>query len=387
MIIVLPDTVDRDELRSFLIELDKEYERKASEHELHELDVDIIQSQCEISPTWYDSHIRKESKGLFQKFPVVKNSNNQAICPICEGVFSTKVTLEHIIPKSGKEKNGQKLGEPRLAILTINLVKCCGECNTSKHSERSRIKEKSEINPYFEDFDIEDYFDIKFVDTNEGFWPEVEFIYKDNSDDKRIHNFIDNYNIKKTYNHRVRLEFQKIFTILANNPLTISKSILKSYIEHLLDTYSKNSEFEKIDDKYWFDQNYFGFLICEHLNKIIENDISVIYKLNKEINKHRQPFQYLAFVNQEFQNDMNEVQTMKDLEMFVKNNQEDLIVYYQQIKKQGLSIDFPKLFNENKDKDDRLRKKRLIEEIVRYYLESGKSFDHFREDCASIIVI
>ena len=247
MIIVLPDTVDRDELRSFLIELDKEYERKASAHELHELDVDIIQSQCEISPTWYDSHIRKESKGLFQKFPVVKNSNNQAICPICESVFSTKITLEHIIPKSRKEKNGQKLGEPRLAILPINLVKCCEVCNTSKHSERSRIKEKSEINPYFEDFDIEDYFDIKFVDTNEGFWPEVEFIYKDNSNDKRIHNFIDNYNIKKTYNHRVKLEFQKILTILANNPLTISKSILKSYIEHLLDTYSKNSEFEKID--------------------------------------------------------------------------------------------------------------------------------------------
>ena len=176
-------------------------------------------------------------------------------------------------------------------------------------------------------------------------------------------------------------------TILANSPLTLTKSILKSYIEHLSDIYSKNSEFEKIDDKYWFDQNYFRFKICEYLTKIIDKDISVIYKLNEEINKRRQPSQYIDFSNQEFQNDMNEVQTMTDLEMFVKNNQEDLIVYYQQIKKQGLSIDFPKLFNENKDKDDRLRKKRLIEEIVKYYLESGKSFDHFGEDCASIITI
>lgn len=391
MIAVLPNTVEKKVLRSFLIELDKEYESKASICSLYELNVNLIQSQCEIESSWYDSHIRKESKGLFQKFPVVKNSNNQAICPICEGVFSTKVTLEHIIPKSGKEKNGQKLGEPRLAILPINLVKCCGECNTSKHSERSRIEEKSEINPYFEDFDIEDYFDIKFVDTNEGFWPEVEFIYKDNSDDKRIHNFVDNYNIKKTYNHRVKLEFQKILTILANNPLTISKSILKSYIEHLLDTYSKNSEFEKIDDKYWFGQNYFGFLICEHLNKIIENDISTVYKLNEEINKLRKPSQYIAFSNPEFQNDMNKVQTIRDLEMFVKNNKEDLIVYYQQIKKQGLSIDFPNLFKVDEDRlrkkclEDRLRKKRLIEEIVKYYLESGKSFDHFGEDCSFVI--
>ena len=102
---------------------------------------------------------------------------------------------------------------------------------------------------------------------------------------------------------------------------------------------------------------------------------------------------YMAHKNQEFQNEMNEVETMTDLEMFFKNNKEDLIVYYQQIKKQGLPIEFPKLFHEDEDKlskkclEDRLRKKRLIEEIVKYYLESGKSFDHFREDCASIIVI
>ena len=354
---------------------------------MYELDVDLIQSQCEIQRSWYDSHIRKESKGLFQKFPVVKNSNNQAICPICEGVFSTKVTLEHIIPKNEEETDGEKCGEPRLAILPINLVKCCGECNTSKHSKRFRIKEKSEIHPYFEEFDIEDYFEVNFNDTDEIFQPNIKFYYQDNSMDKRIQNFINNYNIEKTYNHRIKLEFQKILTILANNPITLTKSILKSYIEHLLDTYSKNSEFEKIGDEYWFDQNYFGFLICEHLNRKIENDISVIYKLNKEINKRRQPFQYIAFSNQEFQNDMNEVQTMKDLEMFVKNNKEDLILYYQQIKKQGLSIDFPKLFKEDEDRDDRLRKKCLIEEIVKYYIESGKSFEHFGEDCASIIAI
>lgn len=231
MIAVLPNTIEEDALRSFLTELDREYESRASIGSLYELNVDLIQSQCEIKPSWYDSHIRKKSKGLFQKFPVVKNSNNQAICPICEGVFSTKVTLEHIIPKSEKEKDGKKLGEPRLAILPINLVKCCEECNTSKHSEKSLKEEESEIHPYFEEFDIEDYFDIKFVDTNEGFWPEVEFNYKDNSNGKRIHNFIDNYNIEKTYTHRVKLEFQRIMTILADKTPIISKFISKSILK------------------------------------------------------------------------------------------------------------------------------------------------------------
>ena len=319
MIAVLPNNADRDGLRSFLIELDKEYEIKASIGSLYELDVDLIQSQCEIQRSWYDSHIRKESKGLFQKFPVVKNSNNQAICPICEGVFSTKVTLEHIIPKNEEETDGEKCGEPRLAILPINLVKCCGECNTSKHSKRFRIKEKSEIHPYFEEFDIEDYFEVNFNDTDEIFQPNIKFYYQDNSMDKRIQNFINNYNIEKTYNHRIKLEFQKILTILANNPLTLTKSILKSYIEYLLDTYRKDSESEKIGSKYWFDQNYFGFKICKYLTEIIDNDISVIYKLNEEINKRRQPSQYIAFSNQEFQNEMSEVKTMTDLEMFFKN--------------------------------------------------------------------
>ncbi|EFM35500.1 hypothetical protein HMPREF9189_0655 [Streptococcus sp. oral taxon 071 str. 73H25AP] len=360
---------------------------------MYELDVDLIQSQCEIDSKWYGTYVRPSSKGLFQKFAVVKNTYNQAICPICEGVFSTKVTLEHIMPKSEKENDDRKLGEPRLAILPINLVKCCGECNTSKHSKRSFTKEESEINPYFEEFDIEDYIEVNFNDSDETFQPNIKFHYQDNPMDKRIQNFINNYNIEKTYNHRIRLEFQKILTILANNPITLTKSILKSYIEYLFDTYSKSSEFEKIESKYWFDQNYFGFKICKYLTEIIDNDISVIYKLNEEINKRRQPSQYIAFSNQEFQNEMNEVETMTDLEMFFKNNKEDLIVYYQQIKKQGLPIEFPKLFHEDEDKlskkclEDRLRKKRLIEEIVKYYLESGKSFDHFREDCASIIVI
>ncbi|WP_231082559.1 HNH endonuclease signature motif containing protein [Streptococcus oralis] len=382
MIKVLPKNSDKEALRSFLTELDREYENKASSGSLYELNVNLIRSQCEIQLSWYDSYIRKESKGLFLKFPVVENSNNQAICPICEGVFSTKVTLEHIIPKSGKEKNGQKLGEPRLAILPINLVKCCGECNTSKHSERSRIKEKSEIHPYFEEFDIEDYFEVIFDDSDNRFFPRVNFSYENNLYHKRIKNFIDNYSIEKTYNHRVKLEFQKILTTLAKNPLTLTKSILKSYIKNLLITYEKYSESEKIEDKYWFDQNYFGFLICKHLKSRIENDSSVIYKLNLEINKIRSNSQNIIFSNQEFHNNMNSVQTMVELEEFIKNNLYDLNKYYQYMKEFSSSINFSNLFNSD---NDRFRKKHLIEEVVMYYLESGKSFEHFEEDCASII--
>ena len=69
VIAVLPNTVKKKVLRRFLIELDEEYESKASICSLYELNVNLIQSQCEVESSWYDSHIRKKSKGLFQKFP------------------------------------------------------------------------------------------------------------------------------------------------------------------------------------------------------------------------------------------------------------------------------------------------------------------------------
>ena len=69
MIAVLPNTVKKKVLRRFLIELDEEYESKASICSLYELNVNLIQSQCEVESSWYDSHIRKKSKGLFQKIP------------------------------------------------------------------------------------------------------------------------------------------------------------------------------------------------------------------------------------------------------------------------------------------------------------------------------
>lgn len=78
--------------------------------------------------------------------------------------------MEHIIPKGSK-------GDFRFAILPINLIKCCVECNTSKHQVKSDNKNNSEINPYAVDFRIEEYFKVDLVEKEEGFLQELIFLF------------------------------------------------------------------------------------------------------------------------------------------------------------------------------------------------------------------
>lgn len=203
---VLPSSIedqDKQSLKSYLNNLDEKYQEKIAS-ELYDIDIENLNR-----PTFFDNdkaeylynnYIRKEEKKVFTSFPTVKNVHNIDICPICEGVLSTKVTLEHIIPKGSK-------GDFRFAILPINLIKCCVECNTSKHQVKSDNKNNSEINPYAVDFRIEEYFKVDLVEKRGGISPRINFSFHQNCFDKRIENFIDIYNLEKTYNHRLNLEY------------------------------------------------------------------------------------------------------------------------------------------------------------------------------------
>ena len=194
---VLPSSIedqDKQSLKSYLNNLDEKYQEKIVS-ELYDIDIENLNR-----PTFFDydkaeylynNYIRKEEKKVFTSFPTVKNVHNIDICPICEGVLSTKVTLEHIIPKGSK-------GDFRFAILPINLIKCCSECNTNSHSKKSTCLENSEIHPYEESFNIDEYLKIEFIEENMNFIPKVKFEFKDNDFDKRVKTFVKNYNLEKT---------------------------------------------------------------------------------------------------------------------------------------------------------------------------------------------
>lgn len=321
----------------------------------------------EQAKNWYKNYLGDQKKSLFQKFPVVTNTNHQSICPICEGVFSSRITLEHLIPKG-------EGGDYRFAILPINLIKCCGECNTSKHSKKSDSPETSEISPYFEQVDISSRLNIVFEDIEQGYFPKVEFSGGSSIEEQRIAQFIKNYNLEKTYNHRVKLEYQKMLTVLAGQIVTRNKFLIQGFLEQQIDSYKMNSNSEKIVDDYWIDQSYFGYLLCQSLLEVMRTDASVFDKLYQTIQSYRQSSAGLVFSKVDFLEELAGVTTLEELDSLLNGHHDDCQRYYNHLKKQGLPFNFPNLFL---DQSDRLGKKEVVEKAVIHYLDNNKSFEGF----------
>lgn len=375
----LPNTIeeqDKQSLESYLHDLNGIYREKINSR-LYDIDIENLNR-----PDFFDSdkaiylykiYIRNEEKEIFNSFPTVKNINNINICPICEGVLSTKVTLEHIIPKGSN-------GDFRFAILPINLIKCCVECNTPKHQVKSNSENNSEINPYAEDFRVEEYFEVDLVEESGGISPRINFSFSQSCFDKRIKNFINIYNLKKTYNHRLKLEYQKIISTLSNNPEINRRSLLYCYLNNLKESYRINMEHEKSDSFYWIDQNYFGFKICEKLINASQRNQDILECFRSDINRLRYNPNELVFENNDFFTEFESVTDLVKLIKFVLDNESDLKIYFNHLKKYTVAFSFPNLY-----KDGDSNQKDVIEAILKYYLESNKSFDTFEQKISNIL--
>ena len=261
---------EKNKLKEYLEIIDEEYREKIVEN-LYLLNLDeCLESESEPFDAeklkqWYKNHVRQK---LINSFPEVKNNDQIAIYPFCEAIFNTQITLEHIIPKGKK-------GDYRLCILPINLIKCCKECNTSNHSKKSKSEEESEINLYVESFEIANYIQVSF-DVKEGrVKPEVEFAINDMQfmeiEKKRIQNFVKNYNLKMSYNHRIQIEFKKLLQLLKNHLSSYRTDILLSFFKYQREIYDDYAWYEKFDEKYWIDQNFFGLKLCEAIIQEHEN--------------------------------------------------------------------------------------------------------------------
>lgn len=374
---VLPlQNTEKQAMKQYLELLHNEYSSKI-DGDLHNICLDNINQpeffDIDKAKTWYRDYVRKPEKKLFASFPVIKNVEGHSICPFCEGAFSTKVTLEHVIPKN------EGSGEYRLSILPINLIKCCPECNTSKHSKKSTDPKESEINLYSEVYQIEDFITVDFKTSGTKFIPEVSFNYTESINDQRLNNFIDNYNIKRSYNFRIQFEFQRILNVISLNIVELTKPLLENFISNQLKNYDIAVQSQKIDNKIWVDQSYFGYLICDNLLKLIETDASVFDVLEKEIKERRiKPFE-IAFANQEFFQDLGMINNEQELAIFIADNEADLRNYYFHQKKYNRIFEIPNLYV-----SDTTGKKAVIESILKYFIENEKDFSNFENSCGGI---
>lgn len=369
---------EKVKLHNYLNNIDAEYNQKIKGN-LYDLNLDRFRERGrdpfddEKLKKWYKNHVRKK---LIDSFPEVKNHDQIAICPFCEAVFNTQITLEHIIPKGEK-------GDYRLCILPINLIKCCKECNTSNHSKKSICKRESEINLYAESFEIENFIQVSFDDEKGGGKPEVKIVINDmqlGEDEKqRIQKFVENYNLEKSYNHRIQIEFKKLLQVLKNNLSSYRTDILLKFLRYQEKMYCDNACNEKFDEKYWIDQNFFGFKLCEAIVRKHENGGDILTTILRMIIAEKKSTDEIVFSDERFMTNMDAVKDLDSLCEFASEHINDLTEWYKYLSDKAL-LTFPNL---EIDKDD--SKKYLVESMVRYYLESRKPFNDFKENFLSIV--
>lgn len=365
-------------LHNYLNNIDAEYNQKIKGN-LYDLKLDQFRESGsdpfddEILQKWYKDHVRKK---LINSFPEVKNHDQIAICPFCEAVFNTQITLEHIIPKGEK-------GDYRLCILPINLIKCCKECNTSNHSKKSICKRESEINLYAESFEIENLIQVSFDNEKGGGTPEVKIVINemqlDEDEKQRIQKFVENYNLEKSYNHRIQIELKKLLQVLKKNLSSYRTDILLKFLRYQEKMYRDNASNEKFDGKYWIDQNFFGFKLCEAIIQKHENGGDILTTILQMIIAEKKSTDEIVFLDESFMIKMDAVKDLDSLCKFASEHLIDLTEWYNHLSDKAF-LTFPNLEIDNDES-----KKNLVESMVRYYLESRKTFNDFKENFKSII--
>lgn len=75
-------------------------------------------------------------------YDYLKSLALDSMCPYC--TISKASTLDHYLPKSEF---------PIYAVTPANLVPCCRECNSTKDTNYSHVKEEMFVHPYYEDVD------------------------------------------------------------------------------------------------------------------------------------------------------------------------------------------------------------------------------------------
>ena len=369
---------EKNKLKEYLVKVDEEYKQKIVKN-LYLLDLDQFREEGSEPfdaiklKQWYKNHVRKK---LIESFPEVKNHNQIAICPFCEAIFNTQITLEHIIPKGNN-------GDYRVCILPINLIKCCKECNTSNHSKKSTCQEESEINLYEESFEIENYIQVSFGAEKGRLKPEVNFAINDmqlmDVEKRRIEKFVENYKLKMSYSHRTQIEFKKLLQLLKNNLSSHRTDILLNFLRYQEKMYRDNARNEKFDEKYWIDQNFFGFKLCEAIIQEHENGGDILTTILQMIKAEKQSTHEIIFLDESFMIKMHAVKDLDSLCKFASEHLNDLTEWYNHLSDKAF-LTFRNLEIDNDDS-----KKNLVESMIRYYLESRKSFNDFKENFQSIV--
>lgn len=210
--------------------------------------------------------------------PTVKNPRGtRTICPICEDVMMSvkKKSIEHILPKSKA---------PHFIVTPVNLIIACQSCNGFEHQNNSKSPETSEVNPYFDFFDIREYLEVEFVKSIDGLTPKIVLKEIVDERDLQIQHYIDIYNLLITYSEKVEMAFNDILLKIHDNILLKIHDINEiKAIQIIVKTEKEEYYNAYIKDGEWIHDNYFGYLVSKKLMEELEHINQIILKQAKYI--------------------------------------------------------------------------------------------------------
>lgn len=155
------------------------------------------------------------------------------ICPFCERQISGGMTTEHVLPKSDAAE---------FMLTPANMIVACRDCNSFNHSNMGKTATDTEINLYFEEYDISENINIIIENNSEmpkGYSPKVSFIRVENSDtvcQERLEKFWDNYGLGNTYTLEAIKQFEEMST-----------QIICRFKDNKVEQLSSTSLFELLD--------------------------------------------------------------------------------------------------------------------------------------------
>lgn len=255
------------------VKFEKLYIEKAKCNKLYELYKIISEplhignldfTYMELYAKLYDS----KQKSIRSLLPTVKNPRGtRTICPICEEVMISEIkrSIEHILPKSKA---------PHFIVTPVNLIIACQSCNGFGHQDASKSPETSEVNPYFDFFDIREYLEVEFVKSNDGLTPKVVLKEIFGERNLQIKHYIDIYNLLITYSEKVEMAFNDILLMIRDiSKIEDIQIIVETAKEEYYNAYIKDGE--------WIHDNYFGYLVSYKLLEELNDSNQIILKQAK----------------------------------------------------------------------------------------------------------
>jgi 5-methylcytosine-specific restriction endonuclease McrA len=154
-------------VKAAIISAAQSYERASTAAQLFRLQsheaVNGIVTKDEMEAVYTDRMAKKNAPGrpIYDRLLAAPAYGK---CPLCgQRIVST---LDHHLPKSLF---------PALAVLPINLVPACADCNKAKLEKRPNNAEEQTLHPYFDDIEDDHWLFAKIIETSP---PVVRFFVK-----------------------------------------------------------------------------------------------------------------------------------------------------------------------------------------------------------------